>query len=183
MDYGLHFDGGVNDLREEPKVTIDNTPDALSFAVVSELKNALLDGLRDMVKDIGINPSSTQETVHEEHTNDQVATVCDDDTDMTHLVSEFPDAKSWRDYVKEYGLPNAASHQYRTSVGMLSHERKVQRSRLSRMKIIVESIRAEFGDDLDLFERTFAGRIRGELTVNKILAEIRKRNDENLRRP
>ncbi|EEY62440.1 uncharacterized protein PITG_14894 [Phytophthora infestans T30-4] len=39
------------------------------------------------------NPNSTQDTVQQDCTSDQTAQVCDDDTDTTHLVSEFPGAK------------------------------------------------------------------------------------------
>ncbi|KAG3134540.1 hypothetical protein PC128_g26199 [Phytophthora cactorum] len=145
MDYGLQSDVGADDSCEERQATVYSTSDALSSTVVTELKNALLDGLRGMVKEI--NPSLTQDTVQEEPRGNQAAMGCDDATDTTRLVSVFPDAKSWKDYVTQYWTSNPACHQYRAGVEMLPHERMVHRSRLSRMKITTEFIREEYGGD------------------------------------
>ncbi|KAF1795550.1 hypothetical protein GQ600_21327 [Phytophthora cactorum] len=46
MDYGLQSDVGADDSCEERQATVYSTSDALSSTVVTELKNALLDGLR-----------------------------------------------------------------------------------------------------------------------------------------
>ncbi|KAG6942828.1 hypothetical protein JG688_00017902 [Phytophthora aleatoria] len=76
MDYGLQSDVGADDSCEERQATVYSTSDALSSTVVTELKNALLDGLRDMVKEISLN--LTQDTVQEEPRGNEAATGCDD---------------------------------------------------------------------------------------------------------
>ncbi|GMF43796.1 unnamed protein product [Phytophthora fragariaefolia] len=132
-----------------------------------ELKS-LFQGLRELVKTIADTQSSTQDTISDDPgiSTGDVA---------THLTSELPDAKAWRDYVHQYWNANPECHQYRAGVDMLPHERKVHRSRLSRMKIIAEFIRDEYNSDGELFETEFGGSVQGELTVNRILSAIRKR--------
>ncbi|GMG17031.1 unnamed protein product [Phytophthora fragariaefolia] len=123
---------------------------------------------RSLVKPIADTQSSTQNT-----TSDDPGISTGDVA--THLTSELPDAKSWRDYVHQYWNANPECQQYRVGVDMLPHERKVHRSRLSRMKIIAEFIRDEYNSDGELFETEFGGSAQGELTVNRILSAIRKR--------
>ncbi|KAG6574654.1 uncharacterized protein IUM83_10928 [Phytophthora cinnamomi] len=165
LDYG---DAQMNsDGTEELQATMSPPDVHESVSGIGELKS-LLEGLRQMVKNIAETQGSTQETVLEDP-----ATVTD--VVATHLVSELPDAKSWRDYVNQYWKANPACHQYRAGVDMLPHERKLHRSRLSRMKIIAEFIRDEYNNDEALFEKEFASDVQGELTVNRILTAIRKR--------
>ncbi|ETP43533.1 hypothetical protein F442_09746 [Phytophthora nicotianae P10297] len=110
-----------------------------STSVVNDIKEAVLTGLRDMVKDINGNGLLAQVSVNEEGRNPGGTSTA---IDTTHLVSELPDAKSWRDYVTQYWTSNPERHQYRAGVNMLPHERKIHRSRLSRMKIIAEFVQA-----------------------------------------
>ncbi|ETO64665.1 hypothetical protein F444_17858, partial [Phytophthora nicotianae P1976] len=140
---------------------------------LGELKS-LLQGLHDMVKNISKIPCSTQEQLCDDDIESPVAGNLGPGSDTTALVSELPDAKSWKDYVHQYWNANPDYHQYRAGVDMLSHERKVHRSRLSRMKIIAEFIREQYDDDQDKFEKHFTTFIGEELTVNKILAAVRK---------
>ncbi|KUF92478.1 hypothetical protein AM588_10003843 [Phytophthora nicotianae] len=92
-----------------------------------------------MVKDINGNGLLAQVSVNEEGRNPGGTSTA---IDTTHLVSELPDAKSWRDYVTQYWTSNPERHQYRAGVNMLPHERKIHRSRLSRMKFIAEFVQA-----------------------------------------
>ncbi|KAG1698983.1 hypothetical protein DVH05_014356 [Phytophthora capsici] len=140
---------------------------------LGELKS-LLQGLHDMVKNISKIPRSTEEQLCDDDIESPAAGNLGPGPDTTTLVSELPDAKSWKDYVHQYWNANPDCHQYRAGVDMLSHERKVHRSRLSRMKIIAEFIREQYDDDQDKFEKHFTTFIGEELTVNKILAAIRK---------
>ncbi|KUF94413.1 hypothetical protein AM587_10002494 [Phytophthora nicotianae] len=110
-----------------------------STSVVNDIKEAVLTGLRDMVKDINGNGLLAQVSVNEEGRNPGGTSTA---IDTTHLVSELPDAKSWRDYVTQYWTSNPERHQYRAGVNMLPHERKIHRSRLSRMKFIAEFVQA-----------------------------------------
>ncbi|GMG14928.1 unnamed protein product [Phytophthora fragariaefolia] len=111
----------------------------------NELKS-LLQGLWELVKTIAYTQSSTQDTISDDPgiSTGDVA---------THMASELPDAKSWRDHVHQCWNGNPERHQYRAGVDMLPHERKVHRSRLSQMKIIAEFIRDEYSNDGELFEK------------------------------
>ncbi|OWZ02586.1 hypothetical protein PHMEG_00025827, partial [Phytophthora megakarya] len=142
----------------------------LSHSIVDDIKQTIVEGLRDVVKIMGLSQDAVPT-----QPGDCEESAATEAQDTSNLVSELPDAKSWRDYVDQYWKPNPACHQYRAGVNMLPHERKVHRSRLSRMKIIAEFIRDEFGGDKDLFENSFATCVRGDLTVNKILAAIRNK--------
>ncbi|EGZ21031.1 hypothetical protein PHYSODRAFT_329071 [Phytophthora sojae] len=174
IDYGRTYSDADDDPQFNPTYAApDEVPPALHPSTIAELKDGLLEGLRGMVQGVGCGQNDTQETEDGEHAEDAIATCEGTVEETTRLVSELPDAKSWRDYVHQYWHPNRACHQYRAGVGMPPHERKIHRSRLSRMKIIAEFIRAEYDDDQDLFEKDFGGRVQGELTVNKILAAIR----------
>ncbi|ETI30224.1 hypothetical protein F443_22658 [Phytophthora nicotianae P1569] len=135
-----------------------------STSVVSDIKEAVLTGLRDMVKDINGNGLLAQVSVNEEGRNPGGTSTA---IDTAQLVSKLPDAKSWRDYVTQYWTSNPECHQYRAGVNMLPHERKIHRSRLSRMKIIAEFVQARFDGDMDRFETEFSCLISGDMTVNK----------------
>ncbi|KAG1683423.1 hypothetical protein DVH05_019646 [Phytophthora capsici] len=81
-----------------------------STSVVNDIKEAVLAGLRDMVKDINGNALPAEASMNEEGrgpggTNTAI--------DTTQLVSELPDAKSWQDYVTQYWTSNPECHQYR----------------------------------------------------------------------
>ncbi|KAJ8552425.1 hypothetical protein ON010_g10120 [Phytophthora cinnamomi] len=156
-----------SDGTEELQATMSPPDVHESVSGIGELKS-LLEGLRQMVKNIAEIQGSTQETVLEDP-----ATVTD--VVATHLVSELPDAKSWRDFVNQYWKANPACHQYHAGVDMLPHERKLHRSHLSQMKINAAFIHDEYNNDEKLFEKEFAGDLQGEVAVNRILTAIRKR--------
>ncbi|KAG1693845.1 hypothetical protein DVH05_022765 [Phytophthora capsici] len=139
---------------------------AIPASVVDGLKQDLLERLRDMIKGV----VTTSQTIEDATSNG--ASNADPVSDTSLLMSELHGAKSWRDYVTQYWVANPACHQYRAGVDMLSQERKAQRSRLSRMKIIAEFVRGEFQDDLDRFESEFSRCVNGDMTVNNILAAI-----------
>ena len=92
------------------------------------------------------------------------------------LISEVPEASSWRDYVSHYWNIDPSRHQYRAGVDFTPDERKNYKARLSRMKLIAEFIRNRFQGYIDMFEASMKHTIQGKLTVNKICSAIRKEN-------
>ncbi|KAF4144529.1 hypothetical protein GN958_ATG00386 [Phytophthora infestans] len=128
-----------------------------------------------MMKSISSSQSSAQRTENDEGGGIVEPESAHIANDSANLVSELPDAKGWRDYVNQYWHANAVCHQFRDGVDMLPHERKLHRSRLSLMKIIAEYGQEKRAGDQDQFEADFALCTHDDLTVYKILAEIRKR--------
>ncbi|KAF4133843.1 hypothetical protein GN958_ATG17180 [Phytophthora infestans] len=82
---------------------------------LGELKT-LLQGLHEMVKAISDTPRSTQEQVCDDDIEVPVAANLKPGSDTTALVSELPDAKSWKDYIHQYWNANPDCHQYRAGV-------------------------------------------------------------------
>lgn len=117
-----------------------------------------MEGLRGMVKDIGNSHGAARGDVSTAPTEAPTTT---DEHDTTHLLSELPDARSWRDYVTQYWTANPACHQYRAGVDMLPHERKAHRSGLSRMRIVAEFVHDAYGGDLDRFDVSFGRCVEG----------------------
>jgi integrase len=156
-------------------VAVDNGADIpnATASFLSDLKTSLIEELRGIVKTIHDN----QDVVSDVDSATQRSLTTTGECETSHLMSELPDARSWRDYVKQYWTSNPACHQYRAGVDMLPHERKAHRSRLSRMKIIAEFIRDVYKGDLDRFEGDFRRCVGEELTVNRILSAIRERRN------
>ncbi|KAF1778756.1 Integrase-like, catalytic domain [Phytophthora cactorum] len=163
-----HSDAEIHEITD----SANSEPASISASIVGDIKSALIADLREMMKQIGSNSTQSTECEDEREVESVAAKAADD---ALGLVSELSDAKGWRDYVNQYWHANPACHQYRAGVDMLPEERKVHRSRLSRMKIIAEFLRDNYNSDQDSFEADFASCIVGDLTVNRILAEIRKR--------
>ncbi|KAG3071639.1 hypothetical protein PI124_g21293 [Phytophthora idaei] len=163
-----HPDAEIHEITD----SANSEPASISASIVDDIKSALIAELREMMKQIGSNSTQSTECEDEREVESVAAKAADD---ALGLVSELSDAKGWRDYVNQYWHANTACHQYRAGVDMLPEERKVHRSRLSRMKIIAEFIRDNYNSDQDSFEADFASCIVGDLTVNRILAEIKKR--------
>jgi hypothetical protein len=88
------------------------------------------------------------------------------------LVSEFPEARSWGDYVTQYWTSDPSRHQYRAGVNMLPHERK-----LYKMRLIAEHIRTHHNDNVDAFEARMREDQKAVPTVNSVFAFIRSRRE------
>ncbi|GMF40389.1 unnamed protein product [Phytophthora lilii] len=100
IDYGFGANVDGSEFGQTTDTTADSSSDPLSPSLSSELENAPLNRLRDMVKKI--NPTVTQETVKGESLQTQAGRSCDDAADTSRLLSELPDVKLWREYVTQY---------------------------------------------------------------------------------
>jgi hypothetical protein len=121
---------------------------AASRTSISALKGETIERVRDIVGELlrghaALDKPSALIAVPAQPQNPQ---------DMSQLMSELPDAKTWRDYVTQYWVSNPALHQYRACVDMLPHEKRQHRSRRSRMRTIAEFMRHHYNDQLDTFE-------------------------------
>ncbi|OWY95032.1 hypothetical protein PHMEG_00035079 [Phytophthora megakarya] len=92
-----------------------STTDALDLMIRTETISLSLlticEGLRDIVKFMGLSQSA----VPTQGGNCEVSAVTEVQ-DTSNLVSDLPDAKSWRDYFGQYWKSNPACHQYRAGL-------------------------------------------------------------------
>lgn len=140
-------------------------------AYFAELKESVLDGVREIIRDA--QPHTAPRSVANISEDPAVSNA--DVTDLELLTSELPAATSWPDYVTQYWTNNPACHQYRAGVDMLPHERKVHHCRLSRMKTVAEYVRDNYVGSMDVFERDVSAELGEELTINRIIAHIRSK--------
>ncbi|KAJ8575158.1 hypothetical protein ON010_g4055 [Phytophthora cinnamomi] len=164
IDASRHHESSVTSRLASVEGKVNNS--VTTSDQVTMTKDCLKTPLREVLAEVAVNGGN-------DFSRSQGVSEAEIPKTTTALTSEFPEAKSWRDYVTQYWTSDPSRHQYRACVDMLPHEAKMYKSRLSKMKLIAEYIRSNYDNDMNKFEDSFKVIIEGKLSVNKFCTLIR----------